>query len=761
MAIRWLAPLALLILATAAHPALAGSAEDRTTALDLIGRGTAAFRTGDTAAATRYWTDAVGFCRAAGAPLLEADALARRGEAWRVEGHFHEASVDLSAALAIAGPKGDQYLIAASKGALGDLALLSRRSATAEPLLLDSLATARRLNDAPMMAASSNDLGNLYAATNRASLAAGAYADAVRYADAAGNQVLAATAETNAARLALDGKDIGRADFLLRDAVRRLMHQEPTYQVGFALIAAGAAASPDDRSARSLPEIATSALTAGEAIAERLKNPALQSLALGELGRLRLQSGHPDQAAGLTQQALYRARQADAPEIAFRWEWQQARIDRAAGNTALALAGFRRAVTTLQAIRHDIPVQYQNGQSSFRTTFGPVYLEFADLLLRRARDDSGEAPALLHEVRDVVEQLKATELQDYFRDPCITNFEARNRGIETVATDTAVLYPVILPDRLELLVTVGGHDTQITVPITEANLKQEVDQFRALLERRATNEYIDASKRLYDQIMRPVEVLLAGHGITTLVFVPDGVLHTIPLSALYDGQHFLIERYAVATVPGLRLVDPRPLSPEARQMLAAGMSQGRTGFASLPQVPRELSDIREVEHSTNLLNSAFSRARFASELREVNYTMVHIASHSQLGSDPSQSFVLAYDGPLSLDDLEGSIKLARFRDLGLELLTLSACQTAVGDDSAALGMAGLALKAGARSVLATLWFISDEASSQLVVEFYKQLQNPSMSKARALQAAQIKLMQDPLLGHPAYWAPFLLIGNWL
>ena len=164
--------------------------------------------------------------------------------------------------------------------------------------------------------------------------------------------------------------------------------------------------------------------------------------------------------------------------------------------------------------------------------------------------------------------------------------------------------------------------------------------------------------------------MLAGQAITTLVFVPDGVLHTIPIAALYDGQHFLIERYAIATVPGLRLVDPRPLSPEARKMLAAGMSQGRPGFPGLPKVPQELAGISRVEHSTNLLNSAFSRERFTRELHEVDYTMVHIASHSQLGTDPSQSFVLVYDGPLSLDELEGSIKLARFRDLGLELLTL-------------------------------------------------------------------------------------------
>jgi CHAT domain-containing protein len=256
--------------------------------------------------------------------------------------------------------------------------------------------------------------------------------------------------------------------------------------------------------------------------------------------------------------------------------------------------------------------------------------------------------------------------------------------------------------------------------------------------------------------------MLTGRGVDTLVLVPDGILRTIPFAALNDGQRFLVERYAVATAPGLRLVDPRPLMPEARRTLAAGLSQRRQGFPALPSVAAELDGIRRLQRgTTTLLDSAFLRPRFARELQDTRYTMVHIASHGQFGSDPSQTFVLAYDGQLTLDDLESSIKLSRFRELGIELLVLSACQTAAGDDRAALGLAGLALKAGARSALATLWFISDEASAALVLEFYRQLQTGTLSKARALQAAQRSMLKDPVLGHPAYWAPFLLIGNWL
>jgi CHAT domain-containing protein len=92
---------------------------------------------------------------------------------------------------------------------------------------------------------------------------------------------------------------------------------------------------------------------------------------------------------------------------------------------------------------------------------------------------------------------------------------------------------------------------------------------------------------------------------------------------------------------------------------------------------------------------------------------------------------------------------------------LSACETAMGDDQAALGLAGVAIKAGARSALATLWSINDRASSALVMEFYRQLGDSSVSKAVALQRAQLKMLADSAYDHPAYWSPFLLLNNWL
>jgi CHAT domain-containing protein len=211
----------------------------------------------------------------------------------------------------------------------------------------------------------------------------------------------------------------------------------------------------------------------------------------------------------------------------------------------------------------------------------------------------------------------------------------------------------------------------------------------------------------------------------------------------------------------LYLTDPRPLNIAPATALVLGISKSVQGYVSLPNVEREVTAVHDIEGGQELLDDSFSRARFEAELKRAPYNIVHIASHGQFGNDPSRTFVLAFDGQLTMDDLEADIKFGERRDHALELLILSACETASGDDRAALGLAGVALKSGARSALATLWYISDQASGDLVVAFHRGLQSGKLSKAHALQEAQRALAADPRYAHPAYWAPFLLIGNWL
>jgi CHAT domain-containing protein len=170
--------------------------------------------------------------------------------------------------------------------------------------------------------------------------------------------------------------------------------------------------------------------------------------------------------------------------------------------------------------------------------------------------------------------------------------------------------------------------------------------------------------------------------------------------------------------------------------------------------------LRGLFKTTTLVDKQFVTANLEKELKEP-YTILHIASHGQFEADSTKSFLLTFDEKLTMDKLDQFIGLFKYRDDPLELLTLSACDTAEGDDRAALGLAGVAVKAGARSAMATLWQVHDEVAAELVAQFYRELQDPTVSRAVALQRAQLKVLGDARYDHPGFWSPFLMINNWL
>jgi CHAT domain-containing protein len=185
------------------------------------------------------------------------------------------------------------------------------------------------------------------------------------------------------------------------------------------------------------------------------------------------------------------------------------------------------------------------------------------------------------------------------------------------------------------------------------------------------------------------------------------------------------------------------------------------GFSALEHVPAELASIRELFAGETLLDGDFRVPRVEADLGATEFNVVHVATHGEFADDAEHSFLLTYDGRISMDHLGETIGRTRFRDHPIELLTLSACETAQGNDRAALGLAGVAVQAGARSALGTLWSVNDSATSELLTDFYRELQKDTGSKAVALQRAQQRLIADRSYGHPFYWSPFLLISNWL
>ena len=509
--------------------------------------------------------------------------------------------------------------------------------------------------------------------------------------------------------------------------------------------------------------IAGTALREADSISRKNGDTRSRSFALGFLAELEGLTGKRQQALALNQQAILLAHRAGAPEALYRWYWQRGRLIAQAGGRDQAIDAYRRAVRYLSDVRVDADAGAASVGAGFREIFGPMYLELADLLLQQSA--ATKVPArrrdLLLEARNVIESSKAAELQDYFQDSCVAAQQARVAGLDQLAPGTAVLYPVLLRDRVELLLSFHSGIVQITVPVPAAKVVEEVRAFRELLEKRTTRQYLAPARRLYDMLIRPVEALLIKARVDTIVMIPDGPLRTIPLAALHDGKAFLIERFALAVTPGLTLTDPRPFPKSGLRALIGGITESVQGFSALPNVAGELQSIQSVFEGQVLQDSSYRISRIEDELLRLPYSLVHIASHGQFDSDPKKTFLLAYDGKVSMDLLEKLIAPTRLREQAIELLALSACQTAAGDDRAALGLAGVAIKAGARSALASLWFINDESSATLVGEFYRKLQTAGATKASALQAAQRTLMADGRYSHPAYWAPFLLIGNWL
>ena len=238
------------------------------------------------------------------------------------------------------------------------------------------------------------------------------------------------------------------------------------------------------------------------------------------------------------------------------------------------------------------------------------------------------------------------------------------------------------------------------------------------------------------------------------------MLLTIPMAALHDGERFLVEKFSLATTPGLDLVDPAALMRPDLKSIAAGISKSIAGQPPLPWVAREIRLVESLLGGEILLDDDFQRANLRASLEAEDFGVVHIATHAQFSARSEETYLLTWDGRLGLDALADQIGLFRFRDQPLELLTLSACETAQGDRRAALGLSGVAVKAGARSVLGSLWSVNDAATTLVVGEFYRALLEGN-SRAQALQRAQILLLTDFRYRHPAFWAPFLLIGAWL
>jgi len=713
------------------------------------------------------WKDAAQLYEHEGKIKEQSQALVQLALASQALGQLRQALQQLELALALAQQTGDRAWTASVLGSLGRAYLATRQTDAAQHHLAQALDLARSQKNPGLTAAVLNDLGILRVMERQDQEALKTFTESASLAQEANQPALAIRARINAARAALRLRRFEDSRTWLDQAYDQSKELAPSHDKAFALINLGLTYH-ELRPA--LPELAqplllraASLLQEASAVAEGLGNARTLSYALGHWGHLYETEHRYEEALPLTRRAVFAAQSAKAPESLYRWEWQMGRLLTALSKLDEAIGAYRGATYALEPVRLEVALAAQIPGSTAPESVRPLYTEYADLLLQRAAlmEESAATQDYLKAARDAVEASKAAELRDYFRDECVDAVQSRISSVETVSQTTAVVYPIMFADRTELLVSLPNGLKRVVVAVPSTQLTKEVRTFRRLLEKRTTREYLPHAQQLYDWLIRPLEPSFASFRIDTLVVVPDGSLRTIPLAALHDGKQFLISKYAIATTPGLYLTDPHPLRRSRVKVLSAGLTDGVQGFSALPNVKTELRALEDIYGSRPMLNQAFISSSFKKEMREKSFTIVHIATHGKFESRVEDTFLLTFDDRLTMNQLSDAVGLFRFRDEPLELLTLSACETAVGDDRAALGLAGVAIKAGARSALATLWFINDEASSLLVKTFYEQLQDPSASKAVALQRAQVELIQDPAYRHPSYWAPFLLLNDWL
>ncbi|MBE9126385.1 MULTISPECIES: CHAT domain-containing protein [unclassified Coleofasciculus] len=435
-----------------------------------------------------------------------------------------------------------------------------------------------------------------------------------------------------------------------------------------------------------------------------------------------------------------------------------------------------------------------------------------DELLDRRDDLIQQYYQALEQIETLIRNNRSND--DTFLDP--NQFSEKAREILSAQPNTLLIYPLLLNDRIWLLwASKGGILKAVEVSeVTPPQLEVTVLRFRQLLQNRlsSVDELQQTGKQLYDWLIKPLEPELKANTIQNLVFSLDRSTRYIPMSALFDGEQYLVENYTVSTVLSANLTEmpwvgssnasqsrpvnyratkslskPISLSPSNPEIsvLGLGVSQAVGGFRSLPNVPAELDaivrqesvDTQGIYPGKKFLNEDFDL--FALRDNVSSHKMLHIATHGEFVPGPiNRSYLLLGTGEkLAIPDIETWLDLQN-----VNLVVLSACEAALGgpglNGREIAGVGYYFLKGGVQTVMASLWKVNDQSTRLLMEQFYQNLAQDTpeapLTKAEALRQAQLAFLRgkDAETGessaershpysHPFYWSSFILMGSGL
>lgn len=711
--------------------------------------------TGQTETALETWQQAERYYDQAGDTQGKLGTQLNQAQAWQTLGYYRRSRQILDAIVTDLQQSEDSFLKVQTLHNLGNVFRTSGDFATSQQVLREGLELANQLGLA-------NEYSPILLSLGNVSRDRGEVNDAIYYFNQA--EAVATTPEVrldarlNQLRLYADQGELSQVAPLagqIREQIVQLPPSRATIYGAINLASTLATLNPNVQALppRTLEQLLTDAVES----ARRLPDATAEAYALAQLGQLYARYGQPAQGIQALRDSLELGQTLQSDPIISQSAWTLGRTLRENGQNTDAIAAYEAAVRALQALRSDLVGINQDVQFSFRESVEPVYRELVSLIL-----DSNPGQAALANARELVEALQLAELDDFFRDACL---DAQPRQIDEIDPKAAVLYSVLLDDRVAVIVSAAGQPlSHYSIPVPQAQAEQTIRDYLAKLHPVSDNvAQRQISQQLYDWLIRPAENAGALQGRETLVFVLDGILQRIPVAALYDGQQYLIEKYAVALSPGLKLLAAQALEQQDIKAVVGGISEARAGFAALPKVENEVQDISQTVPAKSLLNENFTRDNLTAALQQANdANVVHLATHGQFGSTQENTFLLTWDGRLSVRELSEILRSRENRRAEtLELLVLSACDTAAGDDRAVLGLAGFAVKSGARSTVASLWPVKDQVAAQMMTQFYTTLRQEKLSKAQALRQAQRSLIADPSFSDPFYWASFVMVGNWL
>ncbi len=487
---------------------------------------------------------------------------------------------------------------------------------------------------------------------------------------------------------------------------------------------------------------------------QRLNDRKAEAYSVGQLGKLYLYNQQLEISQELTIKALKIAQQIRADDIIARWQAQLGKVYQKLGKKEQAIASYTQSVNILKSLRTDLVAINPDVQFSFRESIEPTYRELVSLLLTNPSQSN------LKKARQIIETLQLAELDNFFRESCLN---VKPQQIDKIDPKAVVIYPIILPDRLEVILSQNNQPLQhYTTQIPQNQIEETLTELSESLNPFYSDEQrLKLSQQVYNWLIKPGETELLLNKVQTLVFVLDTAFRNIPMSVLYDGKQYLIEKYNIALTPGLQLLPATGITKQKITAFTGGLSESRQGFSALPGVEYELTKIQNKLDSLVFLNKDFTKSNLQNQLNKGNISIVHLATHAQFSSNPEQTFILTYDEKIKVKDLETLLKSRETNNTNpIELLILSACQTATGDKKATLGLAGVAIRSGARSTLATLWSVKDESTALIMTQFYQNLLVNKLSKAEALRQSQLTLLKQPKFTHPFYWGAYILVGNW-